>query len=262
MSAEAEGALDRLDATDARLDSLGVERLTLDPERERASSLGELGRLLLPRTHALPSGTARAFSEGLTSIADSVLTHFPGNLLWDLDHLAASVLREASRTADPVAHVRDALAEVVSLHALFGRATPIRFRYAHDFVYGFDWAKWVRRDPRHRARVGPFDLEFLRSMRRRGGELLALIEGDDAKYPRLRHHRPRNPFAFSREPSAELALHRDLARRDLVPVRAWRADDEPTWDRPFAEEREARARALGLTKDEAPAPAPTRGEPS
>ncbi len=259
MSAEAETALATLVATDARLAARGVEWLTLDPARERASSLANLGRALLPRAATMRPGTARTWAEGLSAVVESVRTHFPGNLLWDLDRLAASVLREAAGRGDPAAHVGEALGEVVSLHALFGRATPIRFRYVHDFVYGFDWAKWVRRDPSGRRRIGPFDLAFLRSMRARGGELLELIERDDAKYPRLGDARPRNPFAFSREPSAELRLHRDLARRDLVPVRAWLPDGEPTWDRPFAEEREARARALGLGKSEARAPSTEHG---
>lgn len=250
MSGEAGEALARLAEMDARLDALAIERLTLDPNRDRASSLEALGEALLPRTRGLPEGSASAWASGLVASVESVLAHFPGNLFWDLDLLAASVLREAARMPDALAHICAAFEEIVALHALFGHATTIHFRYVHDFVYGFDWAKWVRRDPRARASVGPFDLAFLRSMRARGGELLALIAEDDAKYPRLRREGARNPFVFSREPAAELRLHRDLARRDLVPVRAWCVDETPSWDRPFAEEREARARALGLTGGE------------
>lgn len=247
MNAEAAAALEALIAVDAQLDGRSVERLTLDPERERASSFEQLGHTLLPRTTQLADGSATALSEGLASVVTAVLTHFPDNLLWDLDHLAASILREASRDpASAPAHLAASFAEVVELHALFGRATAIRFRYVHDLVYGFDWAKWVRRDPAARRRVGPFDLEFLKSMRARGAELLALIAEDDATYPQLTGEGARNPFAFSREPEDELALHRDLARRGLVPVRAWTFDDTPVWDLAFAEQRAARARVLGL----------------
>lgn len=246
-SAEASAALDRLAALDAELDRYGVVRYSLDPERERASSLERLGRLLLPRTAALPEGSATALAEGLAALVRSVLEHFPENIFWDFDYLAASIVREAARAPDDAPRrLAEAFEEAVALHALFGRATPIRFRYVHDFVYGFDWAKWVRRDPASRRRIGPFDLDFLRSMRARGHELLELIANDDATYPRLRGTGARNPFDFSREPEAEIALHRDLARRGLVPVRAWTLDDAPVWDRPFAEERAARARALGL----------------
>lgn len=247
MSDEAKSALARLARMDAELERRGAHRLTLDPRRRRARSLGELAHELVPRMTALPAGTIDAWAGGLTDTATAILAHFPDNLLWDLDHLAASVLRDAAR--DPArapARLRASFHEIVDLHALFGRNTPIRFRYVHDFVYGFDWAKWIQRGPPERRSVGPFDLEFLRALRARGGELLALIERDDAVYPRLRGPAARNPFAFSREPPAELRLYQDLARRGLVPVRGWTFDEPPTWDRAFGEEREARARALGL----------------
>jgi hypothetical protein len=65
-------------------------------------------------------------------------------------------------------------------------------------------------------------------------------------YPTLRDERPRNPFPFSREPDAELALHRALAASGEIPVEAWRADARPQWRRDYAELRIARARELGL----------------
>jgi hypothetical protein len=231
---------ERLEALDARL--LTVERRTLDPARPRATALATVARAV-----ALPDDAASAWADGMIATAEAILTHFPENLFWDLDYLGASVAREALRDRPRAAeHVRASFVEIVGLHALFGRGTSIRFRYVHDFVYGFDWAKWVRRAPSARAHVGPFDVTFLRAMRARGTELMALIEADDAKYPRLEGTRPRNPFPFSREPDAELALYTDLARSGLVPVRAWTIDTPPVWDAPFQEEREARARALGL----------------
>lgn len=249
---EAEAALRRLMARDAQLQREGVRRGTLAPDRRIARSLEALGRALLPRLHELPGGTATAWSEGLVATTVAIRTHFPDNVLWDLDHLAASVLRDASDDPSAAAErVQTAFAEVLELHALFGCGSPIRFRYVHDFAYGFDWAKWVRRDAAARSGVGPFDLAFLRSLRQRGHELLALIEQDDEVYPRLRTRGARNPFAFSREPEEELSLYRDLAAQGLIPVRAWTFDEPPVWDRSFAEEREARARALGLLRGQA-----------
>lgn len=242
LSGEAKAALDRLDQ--AELSLARSERLSLDPDRARARSLREIGERLL--SQPLPIGLAAALAEGLAGTATAISEHFPENILWDLEHLAAAVLREAMRSGRPSAHVRASFTEIVELHALFGQGTAIRFRYAHDFVYGFDWAKWVRRDPDARSGIGPFDLTFLRAMRARGGELLALIAEGDATYPPLPDERARNPFAFSREPADELALYRDLAARGLLPVRAWSFDDPPIWDRAFAEERAARAAALGL----------------
>lgn len=243
---EAARALDRLGEVDRALEARGVSRLTLDAGRTHARPLRQIADALLG--DAEPPGLADAFADGLSRTAYAIAEHFPGNLLADLDHLAASVLREARAAEAPAAHLRASFDEIEGLHALFGRGSSIRFRYTHDFVYGFDWAKWVRREPEGRSRVGPFDLVFLRAMRIRGGELLALIEQNDATYPRLEGEHARNPFAFSREPDAELTLYRDLAARDLVPVRAWTFDAPSVWDRPFAEERVARAAVLGLER--------------
>lgn len=245
LGEEARIALDALAALDARLDATGAERLTLDPNRARATSFEALGRALLPSAQAVP-GLATAFHAGLARTADAITTHFPDNLFWDIDALAASLVREAlGRDArDARAHLEGAFDEVVALHALFGRETSIRFRYVHDLTFGFDWAKWVRRAPTERKSVGPFDRAFLRSMLERGHELLVLIDADDAKYPRLVSEEPRNPFVFSRDPGDELRLHRQLAARRLIPVRAWELDATPIWDRPFQAEREALALAL------------------
>jgi len=189
---------------------------------------------------------APSMESGLERVAEAMRAAFPDNLLGDLDHWAWAVAREAADGDDPDAHVGRATETTVELMRLFGCATPIRFRYVHDFVYGFDWAKWVRKDPAARAAVGPFDLAFLERMVRRGHELLALIAEDDEKYPQLRDDRPRNPFGFSREPEDELRLFRDLAARGLLPVEAWRLETAPTWDRPFTDLRAERARVLGL----------------
>jgi hypothetical protein len=251
MSAEHRSAIEALEALDRRLDGGGMERLTLDPSRTRASTLAQIGRALAPRC---PPRVASAFAAGLARTADAIARHFPNNLFWDLDHLAASVLREALAHPAPLERLGASFDEIETLNALFGRETPIRFRYAHDFIYGFDWAKWVRRDPKARAGVGPFDLAFLRSLHARGRELLALIENDDATYPALEDERDRNPYPFSRDPREELALYRDLARLGLIPVRAWQESARPEWDRAFAEERVARARALGLIDKESAAP--------
>ncbi len=241
--------LRRLAAADARLDAAGVKRFTLSADRPWARSLEALGHALAPRLAPLPAGATETWSEGLVATAEAIRAHFPDNLLWDLEYLSASVLREAAREPGrAVETLRAVFEEVVELQALFGRDTTIRFRYVHDFAYGFDWAKWVRRAPEERRDVGPFDLAFLRALRTRGHELLALIEADDTTYPQLRSPEARNPFVFDREPEAELALYRDLATRDLVPVRAWTFDEPPVWDRPFAEARVERARALGLAR--------------
>ena len=148
--------------------------------------------------------------------------------------------------------MRDRLDRMVALQHLYGRRTPINFGYVHDFVYGFDWAKWIAREPSlHAAAPGPFSLEFLVYMHERGHQLLELIAADDAKYPSLDGDEPRNPFPFSRAPDDEVRLHRELARRDLIPVPTWERDvhcrDWSTrWQLGFAEQRITVARELQL----------------
>jgi hypothetical protein len=118
----------------------------------------------------------------------------------------------------------------------------------HDFIYGFDWARWVRRDPGARLDTGPFSLRFLEQIETRGRDILTLIEADDAHYPKLSGPGARNPFSFSRDPDEELALYRRLAERGSIPVEAWRLDAQPDASRDFDRLREEAAESLGLAR--------------
>ena len=199
-----------------------------------------------------------ALTEGLLATAGAIREHFPENLFWDLDGLIGVTAREAR---DPL-ELRAAFDDIVALHALFGGATAIRFRYVHDFVYGFDWARWVAGDPASRAHVHPFSRRFVGVMLGRGDKLLRQIADDDAKYPQLRDSKHRNPFGFSRDPEDEVRLYRDLAERGLIPVQAWEDDAPARWDRPYTRARDERAAALGLTPaspSKGPPPTPAAG---
>lgn len=246
-------ALERLAEADARF---GEPWRTLAPDRTHARPLLAIGRALL---EGEASAAAEAFAEGLVGIVVAMRRAFPHNIFGDLDHLAASLWRGAAAApVGPVAYLRKQCPRVAALQDLFGQATAIRFRYVHDFLYGFDWAKWVAGDPATRACVGPFAPELLAHMERRGHELLALIAaGGDRRYPPLPDERPRNAFGFSREPADELCLHRHLAREGLLPVEAWRIDASPRWDRPFQRLRREHAARLGLADHAAPEPGGT-----
>jgi hypothetical protein len=242
-------AIEHLRATDQVLAQL-TPAWSLCPGREHASSLATLGLTLLdPVRDGL---VAETFAEGLASIAQAIARSFPGNLFWDLDYLAASLLgrgraAEAIATPADLETIRERARSIVLLQNLFSHHSGIQFRYAHDFLYGFDWAKWVSREPAARASIGPFDLSFLGGMHQRGTELLELISHDDDKYPYLPEGQDRNPFAFSRDPKTEETLHRDLAEQKLIPLPAWDLAARPVWNRPYAELRDQRAHALGLS---------------
>ncbi|MCA9655255.1 MAG: ferrochelatase [Myxococcales bacterium] len=244
------GVARRLAEIDASLASSPWRSLA--PGRTWARSLVEVAELVLG---GRDDAVARALAESLATIATAMQRAFPENIFGDLELLAASLWRGALATDDPVACLRIQGERVAALQELFGRGTPIRFRYVHDFVYGFDWAKWVAKDPPTRAGVGAFDAPFLAFMDHRGHELLELIAaGRDGKYPPLPDGRPRNPFGFSREPEAEIRLHRTLAAEGLLPVEAWRVDARPRWDRPYAALRREVAERLGLAQ-------PAAGDP-
>lgn len=210
---------------------------TLDPARSRATPLTEL----VPSEREASAAQRAALARALVDVGTAWLEHFPENIFWDLDLLARKLLE-----LEEPALIERRARRVADLARGFGRQTEIRFQYVHDFLYGYDWARWVARDPEERENVGPFDDEFLAYLESRQAELLDLIAKNDNKYPRLASGQPRNPFGFSRSRDDERKLLSALAADDAIPVRAWRADGRCTWDRPFGRMREEKARALGL----------------
>jgi hypothetical protein len=210
---------------------------SLAPGRAQPTSIDAL-------VAALPKDTAPTVESVLESLARAVEKHFPENIFVDLDRLAWTLAETVQR--EGAAAARDQGERLVRLHSLFGEKTAIRFRYVHDFLYGFDWAKWVGRDPGRRASVGPFDRPFLEHSEARARELLQLIAEDDPKYGLIEPREHRNPFPFRRDPESERALLAALAADGAIPVTAWRSDVPVRWDRPYAMMREAKARALGL----------------
>ena len=249
---------DRLRATTQQLEAgVGGSLASLAPTRVHATALVDVHARALARLEpARATLLTEPLAAGLQTLALAQLDAFPGNLFWDLDLIAVAIVDQTRTLAIDltVPHVTDQLARMAELQHLYGRATAINFAYVHDFVYGYDWAKWVAREPSVQTDVPePFSPRFLAYMRTRAHELMKLIADDDSKYPTLVDDQPRNPFPFSRAPADELTLHRELARRDLIPVPTWDPDanvlDWSTrWRIPFATHRIDVARELGLVE--------------
>jgi hypothetical protein len=236
-------SLQLLATADAHLQRATSPRMSLCPTRRQATSLVEIGERLLDE-HVAPRA-GEAFAGALAAMADAQCDSFPDNLFWDFDYPAIVLLRCAQADpANPALRILEPRRRIVELEALFGAHSPVRFPYAHDFVYGFAWARWVERDIAARGAIGPFGLEFLDDVLCQGRELIELIRCGMS--PPLPQGVARNPFGFSRDPAAEERLHRDLAARGYIPVETWRFDAEPRWDRPYRALREQRAKALGL----------------
>jgi hypothetical protein len=210
---------------------------TLAPDRTRRTALASLG-------------VSDVVVTGLTRIDRAITRHFPENLFADLDH-AAFVL-EARRAREGDAGALAHADRIAAVHALFGRESVLCFRYAHDFLYGFDWARWVARDPTTRASVGPYDDAFLAYSEARALELTRLVAANDTKYGPLERGAHRNPFPFRRDLESERRLHRALATAGVIPVRAWDAEAEAAWNVDYTALREHTARTLGLSIDAPP----------
>jgi hypothetical protein len=231
-----------LSEIDARIAGTPRGAVTLDPDRLRATPLNDVvGELAKPSQ--LPHLAAVA-----SAVAEAQLQSFPENVLWDFDFYLASIHAQACESRSYVAHLCRVTEITVGLMRLYGQQSTIRFRYVHDFMYGFDWARWVRRDPEARKSIGPFSLGFLEQIETRGRDILNLIEADDARYPKLSGPDARNPFSFSRDPDDELILYRRLAELGCVPVEAWRIDATPDASRDFDALREHVAESLGLAR--------------
>lgn len=232
--------LARLEAIDNTLSALPQGAQSLCPNRPRATPLVELVKTVAT------DETRMALATGVTQIAVAALRGFPGNLFWDFDYLVASVHRDARRAASYTKAVHELATLVARLMDLYGAGSAIRFRYLHDFTYGFDWARWMKRGPGQRSNTRPFDLAFLRMSEERANEMLDMIAAQHEHYAELAPDAWRNPFSFSREPQDEARLYRDLAERSMVPVQTWDIHAEPDFTRRYDAFRHERAEALGL----------------
>lgn len=197
------------------------------------------GRMYATPTHLLVSRYADATELGpaLVRIESAFRTHFPHNIFLDLDLLAEHL---AWKPRDEIVEAGDLIAE---LAAQFG-GRPIQFRYVHDFLYGFDWQKWVQAAPSEREHIGPFDAVFLRWLLCRAAQLRELIANDDAKYHPIGEDVHRNPFPFSRTTEDERRLYHVLAERGLLPVETYDRKGRARADQPFYKLREAVAEEL------------------
>ena len=238
-------SLEKLGEIDRELHLSGISIRTLNPHRAYATSLHDLGVKLL--SGDMHPGIIEAFGEGLCAIGRSHARNFPKNLFADFDYLASQILPAAkSDHKNPIGEINKVCDKIVSLLDLYGSQSEVRFQYVHDFLYGFDWAKWVGKAPPERMTVQPFDYEFLDYLYKRGREICQLIASDDNRFPKVSENKFRNSFGFMREPEQEVLLFRDLAKRGLLPVETWLIDARPVWDKPYHKIRMDRAKALGL----------------
>jgi len=122
----------------------------------------------------------------------------------------------------------------------------INFRYVHDCMYGFDWARWVSHEPETRQEIGPFDQTYLYHVEERRGELVACMADHEAQCGVAADGVHHNPCRFSRAPADERRLHEALASDNVMPVQAWRFAGTRDWAQPYTQMREQYAQKRGI----------------
>jgi hypothetical protein len=220
--------------------------LSLNPNQSLITSFTELEVKVVKQVPDVYLMTI--FRDTLQKILESLLHNFPENIFWDFDCIVSSMLEQALSSDAPVDVLEDFGKEIVLLMDMFGRESEIRFRYIHDFMYGFDWARWVKKKPEQRANSQPFCIHFLDDLLCKGEEILQCIKKDDLKYPQISKKRYRNPFCFSREPKDESTLLTYLAARECIPVPAWEWNAVGVWNKSFSQIREEASLKLNIGK--------------
>ena len=224
-----------------------VNPLSLNPHKSLSTSFAALGNVIFQTTDDLQ--LIKVFRDILEGIVQSILRNFPENIFWDFDFLVISMLRQALVSEKGAEYFLKSLDEKIELLMdLFGNKSEIRFRYLHDFIYGFDWAKWVQKEHKTRKLIEPFSPIFLDYLLSRGQEILQLICSGDCHYNHVSENLYRNPFYFSREPKDEIRLFTYLARQKLIPIAAWDCNVSPVWNKPFHQMRECISVELHLVK--------------
>ncbi|MBN3876599.1 MULTISPECIES: hypothetical protein [unclassified Nostoc] len=222
-----------------------VKLLSLSPQKTLITSFAELGNLIAPQNTDIQILTT--LQETLESIVCTQIENFPENIFWDFDFLVSSMLRQALNAEEGAIYfLRIFCEKMVCLTEMFGNKTEMRFRYVHDFMYGFEWARWVQKEPQKRAHIEPFSLLFLDYLLVKGKELLQRINHGQVVSYKLCETGYRNPFTFSREPEDEYRLLTYLAEEQLIPVAVWDWNASPVWNKPFQEMRQQLALKLNI----------------
>ncbi|MBF2064119.1 MAG: hypothetical protein IGS39_06805 [Calothrix sp. C42_A2020_038] len=215
----------------------GITPLSLNPNKNLITSFRELGNIVLERVN--DSDLVECIFKTLEYILNAQLSNFPENIFWDYDFMIHEIIEQAiSAKEEAITFLESFAKKLVELMEMFGCSNEIRFRYVHDFTYGFDWARWVKKDPVNRANIRPFNVIFLDYLLNKGKEILQKISVDDIRYRHISERSYRNPFRFPRDPKDEYRLLTYLAGYQLIPVATWNWNGGAVWDKPFDQLRE------------------------
>ena len=233
-----------------RYQSRSANYYSLSPLRSQPPPLDEvIGRLFEKYQSSFGNSKnllKESISTHLAQIIELQLEHFPQTIFWDWEGVASWLLSLADRADAADGELKQFLAQFEAIYRMFGTKSDIGFCYSHDFIYGFDWVKWVKRGESWRHRSHPYSARFLDALIDRGAELMDLIENDDARYSLKVGEKGRNPFSFSRGIKEEKILHQQLSVIDMIPLEAWKYSPQAHFLTGFQEKRKELADALNL----------------
>jgi hypothetical protein len=224
-------------------------RISLSPYQNQTNPFSELpGFLMELGLNAEHTGIV-AFQ--LKQIVKSAVFHFPENIFWDFDFLIYRITTNSMSTSSFDNSIQLYSDKILQIFEIFGAHSPIKFRYIHDFIYGYDWLKWMLEKRQASDNTDPFGVDFLNYIYQRGLELVELIRKNDANYPEL-DGVYRNPFLFSRTTEEEILLHKDLSSVGQIPIEAWNKHATPKSDKNYSVIRLERSREMGICKNNLP----------
>ena len=210
---------------------------SLDPQKIKATLPSELAKQ--PFFEEISLNSFLSLESIIIDLFSSQNENFPTNIFWDMDGLISFFL-----------HLNDSKKQknlckiLLKLYDRYGNKKSINFAYIHDFIYGFDWYRWVKKDFFVRKNIGPYDFVFLDYLNKRSLELFELIKINDHKYSTLCPHVKRNPFSFRRTVEEEIKIHLKLACKGAIPWKAWILKDKKTkkfWETNFSKIRQEMA---------------------
>jgi hypothetical protein len=240
----------RFGRIDSFIDVGFPDRKSLCPSKACASRFSEIEKSLTDIS--LTEADLDLLCDSVERIIRTVVVHFPENIFWDFDFM---IYRLAYNAKNNEYAFRDSLAvfteKLVNIFSIFGANSPIKFRYIHDMIYGFDWLKWMLEKKEPKEDMDPYGMDFLNYIHARGLELIALIDKNDTDYPELDGNY-RNPFLFSRSTSEEILLHKNLSDSSLLPIEAWNKDFMPKCDKNYSLIRLQRSKEMGISKNVMP----------
>ncbi len=234
---------------DNRLQSQAVQYLTLCSTNQKPTPFQSLFERLPEMDSTWNPDWNLGLEAGIVSITEQILIDFPNNIFWDLDFLFLDLAKTfRNQMQQNETSFDNKIKRICELFHLFGMHSPIKFRYVHDFIYGYDWYKWIMEKKLGNQNPDPFGFDFLDYIFQRGIELCQLIDENDKKYPNL-EGQFRNPFLFSRNSFDEKKLMETLRDTNDLPILAWDWNSKPKFEKNYSKLRLEVANRLGLKEN-------------